>query len=397
MHVLIVGAGIGGLTAALCCVARGIDVTVLEQADALNEIGAGIQLPPNAMKVFKSLGLDTSLEAVAVKPDAIETRLGRSGRTIFRIELADYSERKWGAPYLHIHRADYIRALTEALDVRAPDSLQLAQRMVDYSQTKDNVRVKFEDGTYLNGDVLIGADGLRSNVRRTMFGQQSPVFTGNVAWRATVPMDQLGDLAPSRTACAWMGPGRHAVTYQLRQGILANFVGVVERQDWREEGWSLRGSKAELEKDFADFHPVIRNLVQHVNEDSLYKWALFDRLPLAAWTDGRVALLGDAAHPMLPFVAQGGAMAVEDGWMVAQLLSQTDDVAGALTLYANRRFARTAKAQKLSRRNMTTFHKRTRLSQLATYGPMWAAGKVMPGFVRDHMGWLYRYDVTQAL
>ena len=394
MHVLIAGAGIGGLTTALCCVQHGLDVTVLERAPIIAEVGAGIQLPPNAMHVFRKLGLEDALRAVSVAPDAIETRMGMSGRTIFNIPLADHAEKKWGAPYLHIHRADYIAVLLDALKTRAPQALRLGQPVSHYEQNEDQVRI---DGqATLTGDVLIGADGIQSVIRQQMLGEDAARFTGNVAWRATVPMDVLGDLAPKRTACAWMGEGRHAVTYQLRSGDLANFVGVVERDGWTEEGWTIKGSKAELMDDFAGWHPVITNLIQAVDEDQLYRWALFDRPPLTHWTDGRVALLGDSAHPMLPFLAQGAAMAVEDAWVLAKNLSRNRPPPMSLKAYADQRQARTAKVQSVSRANMGIFHKRGRVAQLATYGPMWLAGHVVPGIIHSRMNWLYGYDVTQS-
>ena len=392
MKAIISGGGIGGLTAALCLLHQGVEVTVLERAPALGEVGAGIQVPPNAMKVFKKLGLDAALAEIGFRPQAIEARMGRSGLELFNIPLAEAAVARWGAPYLHIHRADYVAVLADALRAEATDALRLGADVRGYAQTVDAVTVHLADGSHVSGDVLIGSDGIHSPVRTAMQGAEQPVFTGNVAWRAVVPVDRLGDLAPRPTACAWMGPGKHCVTYRLRRGELANFVGVVERDDWTVESWTEKGTADAALADFAGWHPTITRILSEA--DALYRWALFDRAPLAKWTDGRVALLGDAAHPMLPFMAQGAAMAVEDAWVLAARLASTEDVPAALQAYQQDRYARACGVQAGSRANAKTFHKRSRLSQLATYGPMWLAGKLAPTAIHARQDRLYGHDVT---
>ena len=297
-----------------------------------------------------------------------------------------------GAPYLHIHRADYIAVLHEALRAKSPDALHLGAEIVGFQQTANAVSAQLADGRHINGDVLIGSDGIHSPIRAAMLGDDKPVFTGNVAWRAVVPMEKLGNLAPRPTACVWMGPGKHCVTYRLRRGELANFVGVVERDDWTIESWNERGTKAEALADFDGWHPTITRILNEAEE--LYRWALFDRAPLAKWADGRVALMGDAAHPMLPFMAQGAAMAVEDAWTLAQQLALTENAPRALQNYQSLRLARASRVQALSRANAKTFHKRTRMNQLGTYGPMWLAGKLVPTAIHARQDWLYGHDVT---
>ena len=393
MKIIISGGGIGGLTAALCCIHHGHEVSVLERAPEPGEIGAGIQIPPNAMKVFKALGIDGALGAAGFAPQAIEARMGTSGLRLFDIPLADAAIKRWGAPYLHIHRADYICVLASKLQSRQSDGIRFGHEVTGYDQQADHVRVTLANGETVTGDVLIGADGINSPVRTQMLGPQAPVFTGNVAWRAVVPIDQLGDDAPRPTACAWMGRGRHCVTYRLRGGELANFVGVVERDDWTTESWTERGSTQDALEDFKGWHPTITRILQESSE--LYRWALFDRAPLKKWSDGRVTLLGDAAHPMLPFLAQGAAMAVEDAWAVAHELAKTTSIGDALQAYQAKRYARTTKAQAGSRANAKTFHKRNLPQQLATYGPMWLAGRITPSLVHKRQDDLYGYDITQ--
>ncbi len=396
MKVLIAGGGIGGLTAALCCTHFGHDVVVFEQAPELGEVGAGIQVPPNAMKVFETLGIDHLIANNAFRPESIEARMGESGRRIFTIPLAQQAVKMWGSHYLHIHRADYLNALKEALVERAPNALQLGATVAGYRNRNDEATLTLKDGSEVSGDLLIGADGIKSVIREQMLGLDKPNFTGNVAWRAVVPIEALGPHVPNPTACAWMGRGRHAVTYRLRRGELANFVGVVERRDWTQEGWAAKGSQDEALKDFEGWHPAITTIIKAVQPGTLYRWALFDRAPLPTWCDGNVALLGDAAHPMLPFMAQGAAMAVEDGWALAREVSQTGRTTKqSLHSYQTARLERTGKAQAASRANMRTFHQRTTMGQLKTYGPMWLAGKVAPSAVHKRMDWLYGFDVTK--
>lgn len=399
MKVLIAGGGIGGLTAALACAHFGHEVTVFEQADRLDEVGAGIQIPPNAMKVFRALGIAERITRDAVQPRAIEIKMGRSGRSVFSVPLVtragtDVAAQTWGAPYFHIHRSDYIAALRDALEQTDKITLYLGAAVTTITQTASSVSVGFAGGTQHSGDLLIGADGLNSTVRTWMHGADKPRFTGNIAWRAVVPVDALGADAPAATACAWMGPGRHAVTYRLRGGTLANFVGVVETDAPSSEDWHARGTKADALADFSGWHPTITTLIKAVPDDALFRWALYDRAPLPTWTRGRVTLLGDAAHPMLPFLAQGAAMAVEDAWVLADAITRTDDLDAALRHYEQERLPRTTRAQAGSRGNAKTFHKRTRLSQLATYGPMWVAGAVAPSLIRRRLSWLYGADVT---
>ena len=389
LDVLIIGAGIGGLTLAHALIQRGEKVRVLESAPALENVGAGIQIPPNAVKVLRALGLEKAVTAKAFQPRAIEARMGRSGRRVFDIPLAEEAEKRWGAPYLHIHRADYIAALSEGLPEGA---IELSARVESYQHTENDVSVSLADGRKLTSQYLIGADGIRSVLRAQLLGPDAPQFTGNMAWRAVVPAERLGDLVPNPTACAWFGPNRHAVTYRLgEQGQLVNFVGVVEQESWQEEGWSLQGEKSEALKDFEGWHPVIRNLLE--NADKLHRWALFDRTPLEKWVEGQAALMGDAAHPMLPFLAQGAAMAVEDAWVLADVIASGQD----LSAYQNLRHTRTSKVQAASRANMGLFHKASLPAQILTYGPMWAAGKLVPSLVHRRMDWLYGFEAASNL
>ena len=390
MKVLIAGAGIGGLTSALCLLQRGFEVQIFERAPSLGEVGAGIQLPPNAMKVFEKLGISEALKKAAFAPNALEARLGEDGRKVFSVPI---EARRWGGPYLTIHRADYIEVLKSQVLKQSPKSLKFNTNVVSYNSSSAGIAFQTSSGEMVSGDVLIGADGIKSAIRGQMLGAGKPRFTGNVAWRAVVPASAL-NAAPRHTSCAWFGRGKHAVTYPLRGGELVNFVGVVERDEPLNEGWRERGKLSVLQADFAQWDSYLAEVINAISPDDLFRWGLYDRAPLERWTDGHTALLGDAAHPMLPFMAQGAAMAVEDAWVLADELSNSDDIGAALSHYENRRKPRASMAQAASRANMKTFHQRSTLGQIMTYGPMWLAGSYAPSIIRRRLDKYYAYDVT---
>ena len=395
MKVILAGGGIGGLTAALCLHHFGHDVHVLEQAPELSPIGAGVQISPNAMKVYEKLDISSRLSEKAFHPEALEMRMGKTGERIFSIPMREEAERRWGAPYLNIHRADLIAALSETLAARAPQALQLGQKIMRYQQSASQIDATLADGSQISGDILIGADGIHSAIRAQMLGADKADFTGYIAWRAVVPMEKIGSLTPPPTACVWAGAGKHAVTYRLRGGTLANLVGVVERGGWRSESWIEEGAKEDALSDFEGWHPVITNMIEEAEKH--FCWALFDRKPLKRWTDGRAALIGDACHPMLPFIAQGAALAIEDGWVLASHLSEGEEhPARALESYFHARFARTKALQKAARDRAKTFHMRKGLARLALYGSLRLAGRIAPRILLKTQDPFYGYDVTRG-
>jgi len=393
MKAVITGGGIGGLTNALCFKHFGWDVEVLEKAPELGEIGAGIQISPNAMKVFEALGLGEILAERGFRPEAIELRMGVSGLHLIRAPLGNVAEARWGSPYLHIHRADLISILQVALEAHAPGSLRLGSAVASYVCNENGATANLVNGEQVSGDIIVGADGIHSAIRTQMHGPDSPVFTGNVAWRSVVPVERLGSDLPNPVAGAWMGRGQHAVTYLLRGGKLANLVAIVERDNWKKESWTEQGSREEALEDFAGWHPTITRLI--AESDELFRWALFDRPPLTKWVDGRVALMGDAAHPMLPFMAQGAAMAIEDAWALAALVTRANNIEHALQQYQKLRFERASSVQAGSRANAKTFHKRTMVERLKTYGPMWLAGRIAPSIGLSRQDHLYGYNIIK--
>ena len=354
-HILVSGAGIGGLTAALCLAQAGHRVEVFEQSAILAEVGAGIQLSANGMRVLHHLGLLPRIAALSFLPEGVEMRDWRSGQLIASTTLGAEAQTRFGFPYFHIHRADLISVLLQGVRENANIQLHIGSAVEDFSQTESQVSVTVSNQTQV-ADLLVGADGIHSQVRTALFGAEAPTFTGNVAWRGLVPASLLPQDLVRPVTTAWWGPGKHFVHYFVRQGELVNCVCVVEKSGWDTESWTARGDLQELQADFAGWHGTIQTLIEHMDPQACYKWALFDRSPMPQWGRGRVTLLGDACHPTLPFMAQGAVMAIEDGAVLAQCLAAEDSVAAALGRYENIRRKRTAAIQRGSRRNARVFH-----------------------------------------
>ncbi len=387
VSVAVVGGGIGGLTAALSLLRAGIDVEVYEQASALGEVGAGVQVSPNASRVLHAVGLADALAATGVKPLAWHQRRWDDGRTLLRSPLAEPLEATFGFPHYQIHRADLLAALAEAVPA---ERIHLGRRLDGLVDHGDHVEARFADGRRVVADALVGADGIHSQVRHTLFGPEQARFTGCAAYRGLVPADQLAELELEVTAQVWMGPGRHFVHYFVRNRELVNFVAVVEQDRWTRESWTDRGDIREALEAFEDWHPQVRAILGAVDETFI--WGLFDRAPLRRWSVGRVTLLGDACHPMLPFMAQGAAQAIEDGATLAGCLADTStDIAGRLHRYEALRRPRASRLQAASTTNKTRFHLPDGPEQQQRDAQM-AAGSTDWSF--DAVAWIYSHDAT---
>jgi salicylate hydroxylase len=387
MQVTVVGAGIGGLTAALSLHARGIDVTVVEQARALQPIGAGLQLAPNACRVLDHLGLLDPVLAAAVAPEAILVRSHKRGRVLHTTALGPAVTDRFGFPYLHIHRADLLGTLAAALP---SGILRLDSRVSQIEDHGDGARVILEDGSLIEADAIIGADGIHSQVRTILFGPEAPTFSGYVCWRGVVPAERLAAWDLPRVCEAYYGPGRSAVSYYVAAGDLYNFVGIVPAGDaWASEGWTTEGDPAELRKDFADFHAPVQAVAAEIERP--LKWAIYDRQPLERWSVGRVTLLGDAAHAMLPYLAQGACQAIEDAAVIARCLEHwPDSPQAALAAYETIRRPHTTRVQEAARRGETAFH-------LSDWRDVWRRNHALraaqaAGPAASPTGWLYDYD-----
>ena len=387
LRVAVVGGGIGGLAAALSLLCAGIDVEVFEQAAGFGEIGAGIQISPNASRVLHRLVPAAALGAGAVRPVAVYQRRWDDGRTLQRAPLGDAVAAAFGAPYYHVHRADLLAALAGALP---RERVHFRHRLVSLADHGGRVEAGFENGARIAVDALVGADGIHSAVRRLLLGPEQPRFTGCIAYRGLVPAERLSHLDLEVISNNWMGPGRHFVHYFVSGGRQVNFVAVIERDSWTQESWTDRGEKADVLAAYGGWHRQVRAIIDAVDETFI--WALFDRAPLARWSVGRVTLLGDACHAMLPFMAQGAAQAIEDGATLAACLRQAGagGVAEALGRYEALRRPRATRLQELSRLNKTRFHlpdgprQEERDAELAVRGDRSLAA----------IAWLYGHDAA---
>ena len=392
---VIVGGGIGGVATALALAAQGWRVALLEKAPEIAEVGAGLQVSPNGFKVLEALGVGDAVASKSYEPGEFAFRRGPSGAAVFSAPSKAYFRRTYGAPYLQIHRADLLEGLTAALRSRAPGAIRVGCEALDYEIVAGRPRLRLVGGEVLEPDLLIGADGVRSRIREVMLGPERARFTGNVAWRVVVDRAALGDVEVPPGPCVWAGPGRHAVTYPLRSGEIVNFVGVVERSDWRVESWSERAPAALAQADFRGWPPLIERILAQTQD--LHRWALFDRAPSPRWTDGPAALLGDACHPMLPTLAQGACQALEDAWALARWVGAAkegrEDLATALRRYEAERKPRVTRIQRSARGMARLFHLREPWSTIA-HAPLRLAGRAAPEALLGRNGWIYAHDAT---
>lgn len=347
LHAVIVGGGIGGLATALALRHSGLDVTVLEQADEFREVGAGLQVSPNSTKVLEYLGLGDQLAQTGVRPDRLESRHWQTGELLGEHEL-NGAHPRYGAPHYVMYRVDILDALLTALP---KDVLHLGSRCVGVHQDRNGVRVDLANGSSVTGDLVIGADGIHSVLRESLLGTVAPTFSGTVAYRGLVPAERVAHLRLANTSTKWWGPTpeHHLVHYYVAAGKLVNFIAVVPETDWVQESWTAKGDVTDLRAQFDSYHSPIPELVASVDE--VFKWALHDRPPLPNWSRGRLTLLGDACHPMVPFLAQGSAMAIEDAAVLARCLEgrPADDIPAALVRYEHIRRERTERIQRAAR------------------------------------------------
>lgn len=382
-RIAIIGAGIGGLTAALALRQAGFDVTVFEQAPELTEVGGGINMSPNALKILHRLGLAAGLDRVGVRPLTWYHRRWEDGRVLTRVPLNPRCEAAYGAPHLTLHRRDLLDVIASGLP---GDRIHLGHRLAGFEQRDDGVDVWFENGARVTTDILVGADGIHSAVRSRLFGDEAPLFAGCVAFRSLVPVERIADLGLEVASQSWVGPGGHFVHYFVSGGRLLNFVGWSDNEVWSREDWTDEATVERAQGAFAGWHPRVGRIIGAA--ETAFIWALFDRDPLPRWSLGRVTLLGDACHPMYPFMAQGAAQAVEDGAALAACLSAGGDVPAALRRYEQVRLPRVSQLQAMSRANKRLFHMPDGPEQQAR-DAAWAEG---PGAGADPMAWLFGHD-----
>lgn len=390
LRIAVIGAGIGGLAAALALLRRGIDVEVYEQSTELKEVGAGIQISANGTRVLDALGLEAALTRVQVVPLNRELRHWRTGETWHWFELGEASIRRHGRRHMLLHRGDLHDVLADAVRSLKADAIKLGKRCVAVMQTDEHVEIWFESGEHANAAFVIGADGIHSKVRECLFGANQAEFTGCVAWRGLVPMECLPPHIARNAGINWLGPKGHVLHYPVRRGEIMNFVSSVERDDWRIESWMVEGTTEELANDFYGWHPDVHAIIQNIAVP--LKWALMVRPPMDRWT-GRITLLGDACHPTLPYLGQGAVMAIEDAYVVAACLAK----------YVNNPTIAFARYEELRRDRTATVVRKSHENRKQIFSPALAdEGGVATAVTREwqqervaeRLDWLYTYDAT---
>jgi salicylate hydroxylase len=387
--IAIIGGGIGGLSTALNLLRAGFDVHVYEQARALREVGAGIQISPNAVRVIDWLGLGGELSRFGVRPLAIHQRRWEDGRALLKTPLGDAVIEAFGLPYYQVHRGDLLAMLSAAVP---PDRLHLGHRLAVFEDNGGRVRMQFENGTRADAEVMIGADGIHSFVRSALFGAEQPRYSGGIAYRGLIPAERLRHLDIETTMQIWMGPRGHVVVYFVSGRRTLNFVANADRDASMLESWVQQGDPGELRATYVGWDPKLRAILDAVSETFI--WGIFERAPLARWSVGRVTLLGDACHAMQPHMAQGAAQALEDGVTLTRCLQTIGDAEQALTRYQQLRLPRTAHVQSLAAHNKTRFHlpdgpaQAARDAMMATGGTDWSFKAIE---------WLYGHDPAAAV
>lgn len=390
---VIAGGGIGGLSAAIGLLQEGVDVEVYEQADEYREVGAGIQISPNGNRALDALGVFEPLQQLSANADEKEIRLWNTGRTWKLFSDSDEVVRKYGFPYLTVFRPDLLRVLAERLEELKPGALHLNSRCSSVSQSAECVTLELENGKAVHGDLLIGADGVHSRIRRALFGHDDILFTGMVVWRALIPMIELPSHMARKVAVNWVSPGGHLVHYPVQGGTRMNFVATREGQKWSAAGWNEPSTPAECARAFAGWHEDIQTMIRAA--PSMHKWALCLRNFLDHWSVGRCTLLGDACHPTTPFLAQGAVMTIEDAVVLARCVKQMeDDIPTALRRYEELRLPRTYNMVRRANEN----GKRIHAPELATpeSAEVFGATQWSEDAIGDRYEWLYGYKAEEV-
>ncbi|MGC2199785.1 MAG: FAD-dependent monooxygenase [Stellaceae bacterium] len=383
LRIAVIGGGIGGLTAAVALRQAGFEVDVYEQAPELTEVGGGINMAPNATRVLRRLGLAEGLDREGVRPLGTHQRRWQDGRTLQKAPLNPLCEELYGAPHMTIHRADLLDVLAAAFPA---ERVHLGRRLISVTDRGNSAEARFDNGVTITADVVVGADGIHSAVRAALFGEEAPAFARCVAYRGLVPAERIAELGLELGNQSWLGPGGHLVHYFVSGGRLLNFVGWTEHDSWNREDWTDRATVARALAAFADWHAQVRTIIAAA--ETCFIWALFDRDPLPRWSVGCTTLLGDACHPMYPFMGQGAAMAIEDGTALAACLRAIRDPAEALLHYERMRLPRVTRLQQMSRANKIRFHLPDGPEQQARDTEWARAGDRSPDILR----WLYDFN-----
>jgi salicylate hydroxylase len=392
MRVLIAGGGIGGLTTAIALRHQGVDALVLEQAEVMAEIGAGIQIASNAAIVLREIGLEAAIRAVGVKPQSYDYRDLRTGRMLYQAPLGDEAAARYGAPMYNIHRADLIQILFDAVPSEAK---RLGARCVAVSQDKDGVEVRLQTGETLRADALVGCDGIHSAVRQHLRGNEEKHFANILMWRSLIPAERLEGLGLEERGNYWFGPGRTLITYWVRPKNLYSILASVPAHEVQRESWTESGDISEMLRSFEDAEPRARAMLEKCN--SAFITGMYYRDPIESWTSGRITLLGDAAHPMVPFLAAGAGQSIEDAWTFARVLARRhDDVPAALIEYERRRLPRTTRIQAGARSAVKLMHE-TDVGRVRNRDGRWKGMARIDPLAETSWGLAWDYNVVKAV
>ncbi len=390
-RIIVVGGGIGGLTAALALLKKGYSVHVLERAPVLGEVGAGLQNSPNAVRVLHELGLRADYERDCFIPKERELRMWDNGIGPRRPAANAAMIAKYGFSHINMHRADLHQALVNGCRQEPRCTIQLGAECISFVQDDDSVEVTLQTGEKVQGHALIGADGIHSKVRQQLFGVAEAKFTKVVVWRGTVPVERLPESMRDRNGETWIGKDAHISLYPIRRGELINFVGHIDRDEWKHDSWIVQGGGSELKSDFAGWHEDIQTIIDNIDQPS--KWGLFVHDTLPQWSVGRVTLLGDACHSMLPYHGQGANMAIEDGLVLARSLeANPDSLVEGLQCYEKARIDRTTRVVDLSSSNVKYFRVPEFNNEAQAKDWLTAAWDAQ----MEQRDWIFSYDATQV-
>ena len=385
-RIAVIGGGIGGCTAAHALLQKGFDVHVYEAQPELKEIGAGVALGPNAMKALRSLGLEQPVRDVAFQGDYQYLLSWQSGRVISKSARAD-AEKRYGAAGCSVHRADLLDVLSATLP---QEIVSLGARGAEVDTHGNIAWARFRDGSEIEADAIIGADGIHSAVRASLFGADAPRFTGKICYRSVIPVDAVPGGAPEQNG-TWLGPHGAIVIYRVRRGELINVVAHHDDDTYKHESWITECDRQEPIERYARWHESLKRLFSA--SQVWYKWALYDRDPIPQWTRGRVTVLGDAAHPMLPYLGQGACQAMEDGCVLAMALdAMPDDVPGALNLYERSRRPRASRVVLEARARGVDNHLVSPLAALKRDALIWLRQRISPDRGGRGLTWIPSYD-----
>ncbi len=389
LDIVIAGAGIAGTSAAIALRLSGHNVRLLERVAAMAEVGAGLQVSANAGHVYAALGMGEALVTRSVPPDQWIVRLGKSSERLTAFALGRPHLEQHGFPCCNIHRADLQDILLTRLDEVAPGALHLGSEVTGYDEDDRGASVRLANGQSLRCDLLVAADGVRSPIRRQILGPDRPEYSGNIAWRSVIPAERLPRDFMADDHAAWVGPGRHMIMYWLRNRELLNVVGLVESDIDAEESWTVQADWHEFKRDFEGWHADVQTVIDASDRDTCYRWALNIRQPVHNWRSERAVLIGDAAHPMLPYLAQGAAAAVEDAAILMRVLADPGDVPAALERFQKTRTPRAARV-------VESANRMRHINHMSDEGELRQAIAKSADLFADRDTWLYNYNPMTA-